>query len=51
MTTHFSHYQERGIHKRFYDDLKARDVDFDVHKEFNSPDLFVGMSLTLAARS
>ncbi|KAL0572698.1 hypothetical protein V5O48_009272 [Marasmius crinis-equi] len=36
-----------SIHKRFYEGLKARDVEFDVNKEFDSPGLFVGVSLTL----
>ncbi|KAJ8076314.1 hypothetical protein PM082_000735 [Marasmius tenuissimus] len=41
---------EQEIHKRFYEDSKIRDVDFDVHKEFDSPGLFVGVSLTLTVR-
>ncbi|KAG7086750.1 hypothetical protein E1B28_002682 [Marasmius oreades] len=42
-----SGFQPETAHKRFYESLKSRDVTFDVNKEFNSPGIFVGVSLTL----
>ncbi|KAJ6625831.1 subtilisin-like protease [Mycena sp. CBHHK59/15] len=34
-------------HERLYQSLRERKIGFDVHKEFDSPGLFVGVSLTL----
>ncbi|KAF9264125.1 subtilisin-like protease [Marasmius fiardii PR-910] len=36
-----------GFQRRFYESLRSRDVSFDVNKEFDSPGIFVGVSLTL----
>ncbi|KAK7053167.1 hypothetical protein VNI00_003786 [Paramarasmius palmivorus] len=38
---------EDNVHKRLYQSFKARDVAFDVNKEYNAPGVFVGASVTL----
>ncbi|KAG7098362.1 hypothetical protein E1B28_000320 [Marasmius oreades] len=40
-------FQPKTAHKRFYDSLESREVTFDVSKEFDSPGIFIGVSLTL----
>ncbi|KAL0564133.1 hypothetical protein V5O48_017920 [Marasmius crinis-equi] len=36
-----------SVHKRFYDTLNLEAIVYSVNREFHSPGLFVGMSLTL----
>ncbi|KAJ3554568.1 hypothetical protein NM688_g3038 [Phlebia brevispora] len=38
----------RDPHKSLYEDLRKRDISFNVDREFNSPGLFVGASVTLS---
>lgn len=38
-------------HESLYHHLRRRDVSFLIDKEYNSPDIFVGASVTLEVRS
>ncbi|KAJ8076299.1 hypothetical protein PM082_000718 [Marasmius tenuissimus] len=39
-----------NVHKRLYEAMEIRDVEYEINKEFDSPGLFVGVSLTLKTR-
>ncbi|KAK1226082.1 hypothetical protein PQX77_010949 [Marasmius sp. AFHP31] len=36
-----------NVHKRLYEAMKINDVEYEISREFDSPGLFVGVSLTL----